>query len=65
MKNEIRERMVRDPECWQIAGISRPQRDKLESQGLFPKRRRIANTRSTRWLYSELIAWINKQETLR
>ena len=54
------DRVIREPECERITGLSRTSRWRLERDGLFPKRRQIsANTIG--WLQSELAEWINKR----
>jgi len=59
--NEPVERLVRDPECGRRSGLSRTTRWKLEKQGRFPKRRRVAG-RLCGWLESELVAWMHSRE---
>ena len=54
------DRILREPECQLITGLSKSSRWRLEQLGLFPRRRRIAR-QSVGWLESELDAWISEQ----
>ncbi|ECO0852996.1 AlpA family phage regulatory protein [Salmonella enterica subsp. enterica serovar Newport] len=51
------ERMVREPECKWLTGISRKIRAGMEIKGEFPKRLHLS-TRSIGWRLSEVQAWI-------
>ncbi len=54
------DRVIREPECEKITGLSRTTRWRLERDGLFPKRRQIsANTIG--WLQSELAEWLKQR----
>lgn len=53
----IADRIIREPECHQITGLSRSTRWRLERAGEFPRRRRISPGCSG-WLASEMAAWI-------
>jgi prophage regulatory protein len=54
---EIAERIIREPECHQITGLSRSTRWRLERRSEFPKRRQLSPGCSG-WLASEIAAWI-------
>ena len=51
------DRIVREPECKRLTGLSRTTRWELERRGQFPARRRLG-TNSVGWLESELQAWV-------
>ena len=54
------DRIIRDRECGNRAGLSRSTRWRLEKRGLFPKRREISpNGRG--WLLSEIEEWIKNR----
>jgi prophage regulatory protein len=55
------DRFVREKECGQITGLSRPTRWRLERDGKFPKRRRISPN-AIGWLASELEEWLRSRE---
>jgi prophage regulatory protein len=57
---EIADRIIREPECERISGLSRSTRWRLERGGDFPKRRRISAGCSG-WLASELAAWVARR----
>jgi prophage regulatory protein len=54
---EPADRIIREPECRQITGLSRSTRWRLERAGEFPRRRRISSG-CTGWLASEMADWI-------
>src|ERR1700687_6181057 len=54
---DIPDRIIREPECHQITGLSRSTRWRLERTGEFPRRRRIS-AGCTGWLASEMAAWV-------
>ena len=56
------DRIIREPECRQLTGLSRTTRWVLERRGLFPTRRRLT-ANSIGWLESELHAWMASRET--
>ncbi|ELU9454140.1 AlpA family phage regulatory protein [Salmonella enterica] len=51
------ERMVREPECKWLTGVSRRVMLDMEKQGNFPKRLHLG-PRSIGWHLSEIQAWI-------
>jgi prophage regulatory protein len=53
----IADRIIREPECHQLTGLSRSTRWRLERVGEFPRRRRLSAGCSG-WLASELHAWV-------
>jgi prophage regulatory protein len=57
---EITDRIIREPECKRLTGLSRSTRWRLERAGDFPKRRRISAGCSG-WLASELAAWVTRR----
>ncbi len=50
------DRVIREEECARISGLSRTTRWRLEREGKFPRRRRIADS-AIGWLMSEVLAW--------
>lgn len=54
---EPTDRIIREPECRGITGLSRSTRWRLEREGLFPRRRRISPG-CAGWLLSEITAWV-------
>ena len=56
------DRIIREPECRQLTGLSRTTRWVLERRGLFPTRRRLT-ANSIGWLESEVHAWMASRET--
>jgi prophage regulatory protein len=57
---EIADRIIREPECERISGLSRSTRWRLERTGDFPRRRQISAGCSG-WLASELAAWVARR----
>ena len=57
---QVHDRIVRDPECEEISGLSRTTRWRLEQKGLFPRRRRISPN-GVGWLLSEINEWVSKR----
>jgi prophage regulatory protein len=53
----MQEQLLRWPTVQQLCGISRPTAWRLERQGIFPARRKIASN-SVGWLRSEIESWI-------
>ena len=52
------DRIIRDPEATTITGLGRSQRHRLETAGLFPKRRKLSPVgRATGYLLTELESW--------
>jgi prophage regulatory protein len=51
------DRIIREPECRQITGLSRSTRWRLERAGKFPRRRKLSAAASG-WLASEIAAWL-------
>ena len=51
------DRIVREPECLNLTGLSRSTRWRREREGTFPKRRRLGPNCSG-WLLSEILEWI-------
>ena len=56
-------RLVREPECHAISGLSRTTRWRLEREGKFPQRRRLS-TNSIGWVLAELEDWARARETV-
>ena len=56
------DRIIREPECHRITGLSRSTRWRLERAGLFPKRRRISPN-AVGHLESEILKWIRSRES--
>jgi len=54
------EKLIRVREAARLAGISRSTVYVLESEGKFPKRRKIPGLRSVGWLRSEVEAWVRE-----
>ncbi len=53
------DRILRLPDVMRLTGLSRSQIMLAESQGKFPRRRRLLEDgRAVGWLHSELIEWI-------
>jgi prophage regulatory protein len=57
-------RYVRDAECRALTGLSRSTRWRLERDGKFPQRRRLA-TRAIGWIEAELLEWMRQREVSR
>ncbi len=57
------DRFVSEAECKQLSALSRTTRWRLERQGLFPARRRIAPNR-VGWRLSEVLAWLESREAI-
>jgi prophage regulatory protein len=57
------DRIIREPECEKITGLSRSTRWRLERDGMFPRRRRISPGCSG-WLWSEIHAWITARTSV-
>lgn len=55
------DRIVRDPECKKITGLSRTSRWRLEREKRFPSRRRIGKT-AMGWSLIELLDFIKDPE---
>src|SRR4029077_1014887 len=55
--SEHQERLIAEPECRAISGLSRAQRWRLERSGKFPRRLRLG-PHTVRWRLSEILAWI-------
>jgi prophage regulatory protein len=58
------ERIVREPECRAITGLSRISRWRMEREGTFPRHVIILGEHKG-WLHSELMAWIAGRKTER
>jgi prophage regulatory protein len=54
--SEIDDRLIGDPECGRLSGLSRTTRWRLERKGKFPARRQISENRIG-WLLSEVLEW--------
>ncbi len=52
----MNDRIIRESECEKTSGLSRTTRWRLESIGLFPKRR-VIGPNSVGWLESEITEW--------
>lgn len=55
--SEHQERLIAEPECRAISGLSRAQRWRLERSGKFPRRLRVG-PHTVRWRLSEILARI-------
>ncbi|MFC3291503.1 helix-turn-helix transcriptional regulator [Modicisalibacter luteus] len=55
------DRGIRERECYELTGISRSYRWRLEQEGRFPRRRRTG-LRCHYWLLSELMEWLKDPE---
>ena len=53
-------RIIREPECKRVTGLSRPQRWRLERKNSFPKRIPISE-HSHGWLEHEVQDWIRSR----
>ena len=53
----IEDRIIREPECAAITGLSRTRRWELEHSGDFPRRKKLSE-RASGYLLSEIQAWI-------
>ena len=56
-KQTTPDRILRDEECQQLTGLKKQIRYKMESEGLFPLRRRITE-RLSGYSYHEVQAWV-------
>ena len=58
----MKDRVVREPECFEISGLCNMQRRRLEARGLFPKRFKLAPDSgpygAVGWHYGELMEWV-------
>jgi prophage regulatory protein len=61
MERRAPDRIVREPECALLTGLSRSSRFLLERRGGFPRRRRITKN-AIGWLESELLEWLRTRE---
>ena len=52
------DRIVREPECRRLTGLSRTTRWRLEREGQFPRRRQISPN-AVGWLASDVQSWID------
>jgi len=57
-------RIIREPECALITGVSRCHRWRLERVGDFPKRLRLGKV-AHGWLLYEVTAWIDERAAAR
>lgn len=55
------DRIVREPECAELTGLSRVTRWRMERAGQFPQRRQISPN-SVGWLHSEVMAWLESRQ---
>jgi prophage regulatory protein len=60
---EIRPIFIRRKRITEITGLSQSSIWRLESEGIFPKRRKIS-TGTVGWLYSEVEEFLNASETV-
>lgn len=61
----IKPLFIRRNQVRQVAGISRSTAWRLEAEGKFPKRRKIAGSSNcVGWLYSEIEEWLNDCEQI-
>lgn len=51
------DRIVREPECRELTGMSRTARFELARRGEFPKKIKLSK-RASGWRYSDLMDWI-------
>ena len=59
---ECGDRIVREPECRLITGLSRTTRWRLERQGLFPRRLRLS-ANAIGWRLAEVANWLASRRT--
>ena len=59
----IQEKIIRFPELRERTGLSRATIFRLERNGNFPKRRKIA-AHSIGWILEEIIAWIDSRSII-
>lgn len=57
-------RIIREPECRDLTGLSRSQRWRLEGESRFPRRVPISE-RASGWIESEVLAWIEARANAR
>jgi prophage regulatory protein len=57
-------RVIREPECALLTGVSRCHRWRLERAGDFPKRLRLGEV-AHGWLLREVTAWIDERAAAR
>lgn len=60
MTDTTTDRLIREPECRTLTGLSRTRRYELEQEGRFPRRRKISD-RASGWLLSEVRAWVESR----
>jgi len=53
----ILDRIIREPECRELTGLSRTRRYELEQLGEFPRRVKLSS-RASGWRLSSVMAWI-------
>ena len=53
-------RLIREPECLHITGLSRTSRWRLEGQGKFPKRHKITEG-TVGWVESDVLDWVEER----
>ena len=61
MEHRMTDRILREPECKAVTGLSRSTRWRLEQEGKFPARRQISPS-AMGWLESEISDWIASRE---
>ncbi len=54
------DRIIREKECFNLSGLSRTTRWRLERRGDFPRRRKLSEN-AIGWLESEILAWVQKK----
>jgi len=54
------DRIIREPECRELTGLSRTRRYELEQLGEFPRRVKLS-TRASGWRLSAILEWIERR----
>ena len=60
----VTDRIIREPECYRVTGLSRTTRWRLEYRDEFPQRIRLS-AGCTGWLLSEVEEWLAARKTMR
>ncbi len=60
MQRIIDDRIIREAECFDITGLSRSTRWRMERAGTFPKRRQLGEN-SVGWLLSEVVDCVDSR----
>ena len=60
MQDKIIDRIVREPECKQLTGMSRTRRHELTREGKFPPKVKLSE-RASGWRLRDVLAWIESR----